>query len=58
MSFDITATIRPGQTLERYLVFRSPDARTKSSSPSRWTTSGSDAKSFDLRFVFEAFPGK
>jgi len=57
VSFDITATIRPGQTLERYLVFRSPDEAVKRITleiADLWL----DAKSFDLKFVFDVFPGK
>ncbi len=57
VSFDITATIRPGQTLERYLVFRSPPEAIKQvvlEIDDLWL----DSKSFDLLFVFEAFPGK
>jgi hypothetical protein len=57
MSFDIAVTVRPGQTLERYLVFRSPSEAVKQMAlaiDDLWL----DAKSFDLRFVFETFPGK
>jgi len=57
VSFDITATIRPGQTLERYLVFRSPDEALKHivlELDDLWL----DTKSFGLKFVFEVFPGK
>ena len=57
MSFDITATIRPGQSLERYLVFRSPPEfvqRLALEIDDLWL----DAKSFTLHFIFEAFPGK
>jgi hypothetical protein len=57
VSFDATATIRPGQSLERYLVFRSPDEADKRIAltiDDLWL----DTKSFDLRFVFEVFPGK
>jgi hypothetical protein len=57
VSFDITATIRAGKTLERYLVFHSPDAGTKKialAMDDLWL----DAKSYDLRFLFETFPGK
>lgn len=57
VSFDTTATIRPGQTLERYLVFRSPDGAVKKivlELDDIWL----DAKSFGLKFVFETFPGK
>lgn len=57
MCFDITATIRPGQTLERYLVFRSPDEAMKQvvlELDDLWL----DTKSFSLKFVFETFPGK
>lgn len=57
VSFDITATIRAGQTLERYLVFRSPDEALKRivlELDDIWL----DTKSFDLTFVFETFPGK
>ena len=57
VSFDITATIRPGQSLERYLVFRSPeDAITQIvlELDDLWL----DTKSFGLNFVFETFAGK
>jgi len=57
VSFDTTATIRPGLTLERYLVFRSPDEAIKQivlELDDLWL----DTKSFDLKFVFEAFKGK
>jgi len=57
VSFDITATIRSGQTLERYLVFRSPEDAVKLivlELDDLWL----DTKSFDLMFVFETFPGK
>ena len=58
VSFDSTATIRPGQALERYLVFRSPDERVRSRSILEIDDLWLDAKSFDLSFAFEAFPGK
>ena len=57
VSFDITATIRPGQSLERYLVFRSPEEAFKPIGlelDDLWL----DTKSFNLNFVFEAFAGK
>ena len=57
VSFDITATVRPGESLERYLVFPSPDEPAKQLNLALddvWL----DAKSFDLRFAFETFPGK
>lgn len=55
--FDITATVRPGQTLERYLVFRSPEEEVKQIAlaiDDLWL----GPKSFDLKFLFEGFPGK
>lgn len=57
VSFDSTATLRPGQSLERYLVFRSPEEAVKLivlEIDDLWL----DTKSFDLLFVFETFPGK
>ena len=57
VSFDITVTVRPGQSLERYLVFRSPDDAIRQvvlELDDLWL----DTKSFGLKFVFEAFPGK
>jgi hypothetical protein len=57
VSFDITATVRPGQTLERYLVFATPAEPAKLYSlviEDLWV----GAASLELRFGFEAFPGK
>lgn len=57
VSFDISVTIRSGQTLERYLVFRAPEEAAKRIAitiDDLWL----DTKSFDLHFVFETFPGK
>jgi hypothetical protein len=57
VSFDITVTVRPGQSLERYLVFRSPDeaiTQVVLELDDLWL----DTKSFGLKFVFEAFLGK
>ena len=57
VSFDITVTVRPGQSLERYLVFRSPEEAIKQivlELDDLWL----DTKSFDLNFAFETFPGK
>lgn len=57
MSFDGTVTIRPGQEIERYLVFRSPKeaaSRFVLEIDDLWL----DAKAFDLYFAFEAYPGK
>ena len=57
VSFDITVTVRPGQSLERYLVFRSPEEAFKPfvlELDDLWL----DTKSFDLNFTFEAFKGK
>jgi hypothetical protein len=57
VSFDITVTVRPGQSLERYLVFRSPDEAFKPfvlELDDLWL----DTKSFNVKFVFEAFKGK
>jgi hypothetical protein len=58
VSFDITATVRPGQTLERYLVFRAPAEPAKEQFALTLEDLWLDAKSFDLTFVFESFPGK
>ena len=58
VSFDITATIRPGQTLERYLVFRAPQEPAKEQFALTIDDLWLDAKSFDLTFIFESFPGK
>ena len=55
--FDLTATVRPGQTLERYLVFTAPTEAAKQFSlaiEDLWLGSAS----VDLRFNFEVFPGK
>ena len=55
--FDTTATIRPGQSIERYLVFRAPEEPTKKVMlviDDLWLGS----TSFTLEFPFEAFPGK
>ncbi len=57
VSFDITVTVRPGQSLERYLVFRSPGETIKPmvlELNDLWL----DTKSFRVDFVFEPFPGK
>jgi hypothetical protein len=57
VSFDATVTVRPGQALERYLVFTAPDKAAKLYSlaiEDLWLGS----RSHDLRFGFEAFPGK
>lgn len=57
VSFDLTVTVRPGQSLERYLVFSSPPE-----APKRLTLAIDDlwldTKSFDLKFDFETFSGK
>jgi len=57
VSFDLTATIRPGQSLERYLVFPAPKDAIKQIAlelDDLWL----DTKSFGIYFGFEAFPGK
>ena len=57
VSYDITVTVRPGQELERYLVFPAPEDEVKQVDleiADLWHGS----TSFDLRFGFEAFPGK
>jgi len=57
VSFDTAVTIRAGQSLERYLVFRSPEEAMKLvvlELDDIWL----GTKSFSLKFVFEAFPGK
>jgi len=56
VSFDLTATVPAGGTLERYLVFRSPKEARKEillRLDDLWLGSSS----FDLVFPFEAFPG-
>ena len=58
VSFDVAATIRPGQSLERYLVFRAPAEPAKEQFGLTIDDLWLDAKSFDLKFVFESFPGK
>lgn len=57
VSFDSTATVRPGQELERYLVFRAPE-ETATQFTLTLEDIWLDSKSFDLMFTFEAFPGK
>jgi hypothetical protein len=57
VSFDITATVRPGQELERYLTFHAPEEADKPlmlAIEDLWL----GGTSFDLRFPFEAYPGK
>jgi hypothetical protein len=57
MSFDTTATVRAGETIERYLVFPSPEEGARQvvlELSDLWL----DTKSFDVQFAFEAFPGK
>jgi hypothetical protein len=57
LCFDATATVRPGQSLERYLVFRAPEQTGKQltlSIEDLWLGSTSHT----LTFGFEAFPGK
>jgi len=58
VSFDITATIRPGQTIERYLVFHAPEEAAKEQFMLTIDDLWLGTKSFDLKFVFESFPGK
>jgi hypothetical protein len=57
VSFDITATVRPGQTLERYLTFRAPE---ESGKPMVFVIEDLwlGGTSFELTFPFEAYPGK
>lgn len=57
VGFDGAATVRAGQDLERYLVFRAPREAAKTAIlaiDDLWL----GPTSFDLKFVFEAFPGK
>jgi hypothetical protein len=57
ISFDGTATVRGGASLERYLVFAAPEEAPKQLAlelDDLWL----DAKSFAPTFVFETFPGK
>lgn len=56
VGFDAAVTLRPGESLERYLVFRSP-------AEAKLLTLALDdlwlgAQDHDLKFGFEAFPGK
>lgn len=57
LSFDGAATVRPGEALERYLVFPAPE-----SAPQALTLFLDElwwgATSFGPKFVFETFPGK
>jgi hypothetical protein len=57
VAFDLAATVRPGQALERYLVFKAPEE-----APKRFTLAIEDlwlgSTSTDLKFGFEPFPGK
>ena len=57
LSFDLTATVPAGGTLERYLIFRAPEEHPKALElqlDDLWLGS----TSFDLRFRFETYPGK
>lgn len=56
VAYDVAVTLRPGESRERYLVFRTP-------AEAKLLTLALDdlwlaAKSHDLRFEFEAFPGR
>ena len=57
MSFDLTASVPPGGTLERYLIFLTPEEPPKKLElelEDLWLGSSS----FDLLFPFETFEGK
>jgi hypothetical protein len=57
LSFDGAATVRPGETLERYLVFPAPEEASKALTlflDELWW----GATSFGPKFVFETYPGK
>ncbi|HEY6000512.1 MAG TPA: hypothetical protein VI078_14585 [bacterium] len=58
LSFDLTATVPAGGTLERYLVFRAPDGGPKKLLELRLDDLWLGPTAFDLRFPFELFPGK
>ena len=56
MSFDLTVTVPPGGTLERYLVFPAPEELTKPPMlhiDDLWV----GPATYDLRFPFEFYPG-
>lgn len=57
LSFDGAATVRPGETLERYLVFPAPEEAPKTLTlflDELWW----GATSFGPKFLFETYPGK
>jgi hypothetical protein len=57
VSFDLTASVRPGQALERYLVFKPPATTAKKfvlELEDLWYGSAS----YTLKFTFETYPGK
>lgn len=56
LSFDGQATLRPGESLERFLVFPSPEEAKPLTLTLEEIWLG--AESFDLQFPFEAFPGR
>jgi hypothetical protein len=57
LSFDLTATVPAGGTLERYLIFRAPEEHPKALEL-RLEDLWLGATSFDLSFRFETYPGK
>ena len=58
LSFDLTATVPAGGALERYLVFPAPAKPPKKQLELQLDDLWLGASSFDLRFPFEAYPGK
>lgn len=57
LSFDLTATVPAGGTLERYLVFPAPGELPKRQLVLQLDDLWLGASGFDLRFPFEAYPG-
>jgi hypothetical protein len=57
LSFDLTATVPAGGTLERYLVFPAPAEPPKKQLVLQLDDLWLGPSSFDLRFPFEAYPG-
>jgi hypothetical protein len=57
LSFDLTATIPAGGTLERYLVFPAPEDAPKKQLVLQLDDLWLGPTSVDLRFPFEAYPG-
>jgi hypothetical protein len=57
LSFDLTATVPAGGTLERYLVFPAPQEHPRKELALQLDDLWLGPSSFDLRFPFEAYPG-